>query len=77
MFKLTFSKLSIILVSLFLIMMMSCTAADRARREAKGGWVSTRSDYIVVNYSGSVITDVWKLKNVFVIRIGLMTCRRK
>ena len=64
-------KTMLMLVMLLLVIIVVGTGCKKARDKwnAEGSFFgigNSGADYIVVNYSGSIICDVYKLKNEFV-----------
>jgi hypothetical protein len=43
-----------------------CASYENTKKNGGGFFVKTNGDYVIVNSSGGVIQDVWKLKNVLV-----------
>lgn len=56
----------IIMIILTSVLLSGCAAWNNDVKKS-GGWLgSYPSDYVVINYSGDKIMDVWKLRNVYV-----------
>jgi len=65
-------KKKVVIIGLLLIMFMTligCSAIPKNDKSEDGSFFGTNAgDYIVVNYVGHKIMDVWKLKNTIVSR---------
>ena len=59
-------KILIILLVLIMIVLTGCASYDNQKANGGGFFVKTNGDYVIVNSSGGVIQDVWKLRNVLV-----------
>lgn len=61
-------KIALLLVLVLLMTTMTgCWAGWEAKKEANGSiWGQTRADYVVVDVSGGVVMNVWKMESAFV-----------
>ena len=61
-------RLLTLIVMLVFIMTMTtgCFESFKNKMDNQGGFIESAGDYIIVNSSGGIIQDVWKLKDSFV-----------
>lgn len=60
-------KKKLLIISLLIVLCLSFVGCGSFQNlSSKGGVFESKGDYIVINYSGGEIFDIWKLKNAYV-----------
>lgn len=60
--------LGLLMVGVLTLGMVGCGSLENIK--SSGGWFESKGDYVVINYSGGEIFDVWTLEDAYVQNSG-------